>query len=181
MEPMSVFRLSSLALANFAGPVPSSITADAYQQEIDLLTQEWIEHAVFQMAASSSDRESSLTSTDVPALPAELTKTDDNLIFTLALTEQTPLQIVLDLVSIREKTGEYMQVCRRLSGAEKNAHPAQFEALDIAKRTFHDEAAELLQAAFLPVQTSTESMRRLFSLLVSLLETTIGAAHRFHR
>ncbi|HMU41006.1 MAG TPA: UPF0262 family protein [Pseudomonadota bacterium] len=67
---------------------------------------------------------------------------------------------------------EYVRILRSIETccvAETSPH---FEALDIARRLVHDDAAEMLEGSFSGVHPDRETARRLFSLLVLLTHDT---------
>jgi uncharacterized protein (UPF0262 family) len=67
----------------------------------------------------------------------------------------------------------YVDVVRRLHDAGPGAAPEQIAALDAQKRAAHDAGAGALGRALPPLGADHETLRRLFSLLVSVrLDTT---------
>jgi len=75
---------------------------------------------------------------------------------------------------------EYLGVIARLE--EDGIPMARAEALDMAKRVVHDDAARRLGALIPELGTTHDARRKFFSLVVSLAVDTskMGAAHR-HR
>ena len=67
---------------------------------------------------------------------------------------------------------EYMKILRTLSQGDLAEVSPHFEALDIARRLVHDDAAELLQRHSDSVQLDRRTARRLFTLLVLLTHDT---------
>jgi uncharacterized protein (UPF0262 family) len=80
---------------------------------------------------------------------------------------------------------EYYEVVRemtRLGGGSSELSP-RIEALDIAKRLAHDEAAETIARLLAPLGPDHATCRRLFTLLVTLeFDTTrLALPHHRHR
>ena len=67
---------------------------------------------------------------------------------------------------------EYMKILRTLSQGDLAEVSPHYEALDIARRLVHDDAAELLQRHSEAVQPDRSTARRLFTLLVLLTHDT---------
>lgn len=72
---------------------------------------------------------------------------------------------------------EYMGIVRELVKSGRGVRSPEFEALDIAKRLTHDDAAEILQRHFRDVQPDLTTARRLFTLLVVLTYDTTKLGH----
>ena len=67
---------------------------------------------------------------------------------------------------------EYMDIIREMLRCGNGANSPKLEALDIAKKLSHDDAAELLQRHFRDVVPDHNTARRLFTLLVVLTHDT---------
>lgn len=77
--------------------------------------------------------------------------------------------------------GEYLHVVRAMMGDD--VHATRLEALDMAKRVVHDKAADALARAMPWMSDAREPFRRLFSLMVALVEDTtkLSVVHRHRR
>lgn len=75
---------------------------------------------------------------------------------------------------------EYMDIVRQMTKVRGGRNSPQMEALDIAKRLTHDDAAETLLQHFRAVRPDHATARRLFTLMVILTHDTtrLGAALR---
>ena len=67
---------------------------------------------------------------------------------------------------------EYLKILQNLGSSELPEYSPQFEALDIARRLVHDDAAELLQRESAGVYPSHKTARLLFTLLLLLTHDT---------
>jgi uncharacterized protein (UPF0262 family) len=67
---------------------------------------------------------------------------------------------------------EYMAVIREMVSTRMGIHSVRFDALDIAKRLAHDDAAELIIRQFHDLSPDLCTARRLFTLLVLLVHDT---------
>ena len=83
-------------------------------------------------------------------------------------------------VTIAAHLDEYLGICRDLSKLG-NANAARYEALDIAKRISHDEAADTLVTVCRSLGPDQSTARRLFTLLVTLHVDTTRLAVPHHR
>jgi len=64
---------------------------------------------------------------------------------------------------------DYFLVCENYYKAIRTAPPHQIEALDMARRTLHDEGAKELQTRLTgKVETDFDTARRLFTLICVL-------------
>jgi len=93
-----------------------------------------------------------------------------------AVSDAVRLQTLVPLVD------EYLNVCRDMTkmGLAQGTHSPRLEALDIAKRITHDEAAELIQTSLTTLRPDHGTARRLFSLFVTLLRDTTKLSARPH-
>ncbi|MCC6646291.1 MAG: UPF0262 family protein [Polyangiaceae bacterium] len=84
--------------------------------------------------------------------------------------------------SLRRHLDEYEAVCRRLGSLDEDSAGQRLEALDMAKKLAHDDAARTLAALCQPVAIDHATCRRLFTLVFGLrVDTTrLGRAHRAH-
>ncbi|MSP62862.1 MAG: hypothetical protein EXR72_21525 [Myxococcales bacterium] len=76
---------------------------------------------------------------------------------------------------------EYFDICRDMGKLRESAHSPRLEALDIAKRIAHDEAAETLVDLCRPLGPDHATCRRLFTLLVTLHFDTTRLLLPHHR
>jgi uncharacterized protein (UPF0262 family) len=76
---------------------------------------------------------------------------------------------------------EYFDICRDMGKLSESQHSPRLEALDIAKRLAHDEAAEMLCELCKPLQPDHATCRRLFTLLVTLHFDTTRLLLPHHR
>jgi len=85
-----------------------------------------------------------------------------------------------DLRPLKELLGEYLTLGRRIESLRGEGPPAQWEAVDIAKRGVHDEAAGLIVDALRPLGLGIETARRFFTLLtlIRLVQSADGSFSR---
>ncbi|HUE64778.1 MAG TPA: UPF0262 family protein [Rhizomicrobium sp.] len=88
----------------------------------------------------------------------------------IALEDGTPhSKVLLSLAPLRKTVKDYFLVCDNYHKAIRNAPPHQIEALDMARRTLHDEGArELMERLEGKVETDLDTARRLFTLVCVL-------------
>ena len=78
-------------------------------------------------------------------------------------------RVLLSLAPLRKTVKDYFLVCENYYKAIRTAPPHQIEALDMARRTLHDEGARELQARLAgKVTTDFDTARRLFTLICVL-------------
>jgi uncharacterized protein (UPF0262 family) len=87
-----------------------------------------------------------------------------------ALEDGTPHgKVQLSLTPLRKTVKDYFLVCENYYKAIRTAPPHQIEALDMARKTLHDEGArELQQRLEGKVETDFGTARRLFTLVCVL-------------
>lgn len=75
---------------------------------------------------------------------------------------------------------EYMGIVRDMIKRMVHIQSPHFEALDIAKRLIHDDAAEIIEGRFMRLRPDHATARRLFTLLVELTHDTskLGASQK---
>ena len=85
-----------------------------------------------------------------------------------------------DLRPLKELLGEYLTLGRRIESLRGEGPAAQWEAVDIAKRGVHDEAAGLIVDELRPLGLGLESARRFFTLLtlIRLVQSADGSFSR---
>jgi uncharacterized protein (UPF0262 family) len=96
---------------------------------------------------------------------------ENRLVLDVALGDGTAHgRILLSLVPLRKTVKDYFLVCENYYKAIRTAPPHQIEALDMARRTLHDEGARELQKSLDgKVETDFDTARRLFTLVCVLL------------
>ena len=78
-------------------------------------------------------------------------------------------KVLLSLAPLRKTIKDYFLVCENYYKAIRSAPPHQIEALDMARRTLHDEGArELKERLEAKVETDLDTARRLFTLVCVL-------------
>ena len=95
---------------------------------------------------------------------------ENRLAMDIALGDGTPHgKVLLSLAPLRKTVKDYFLVCENYYKAIRTAPPHQIEALDMARRTLHDEGARELQARLEgKVETDFDTARRLFTLVCVL-------------
>jgi uncharacterized protein (UPF0262 family) len=75
----------------------------------------------------------------------------------------------LGLSPFRRLIKDYFMVCESYYAAIRDATPMQIEAIDMGRRSLHNEGAEALSKALEPVfRVDFETARRLFTLICAL-------------
>jgi uncharacterized protein (UPF0262 family) len=78
-------------------------------------------------------------------------------------------KVMLSLTPLRKTVKDYFLVCESYYKAIRTAPPHQIEALDMARKTLHDEGARELQARLEgKIETDFDTARRLFTLVCVL-------------
>lgn len=80
--------------------------------------------------------------------------------------------VMLDRGALQPIIDEYLQICSDLETIAEGLASPRFEALDIAKRLVHDDAAGAIQRLTGPLTLTHKSARRLFTLIVTLVADT---------
>jgi uncharacterized protein (UPF0262 family) len=95
---------------------------------------------------------------------------ENRLVLDIALEDGTsPNRMMLSLTPLRKTMKDYFLVCESYYKAIRTAPPHQIEALDMARRTLHDEGATELQKRLTDkVETDFDTARRLFTLVCVL-------------
>jgi uncharacterized protein (UPF0262 family) len=78
------------------------------------------------------------------------------------------LVVTLPMKRLMPHFQEYFGICRDMGKVRESHASARLEALDIAKRLSHDEAADALVTLCRPLGADHATCRRLFTLLVCL-------------
>jgi uncharacterized protein (UPF0262 family) len=79
------------------------------------------------------------------------------------------LEFTLPMTSFRQVVRDYFTVCDSYLAAIKTQSPSKIEAIDVGRRSLHNEGSELLRerlAAY--VEVDHQTARRLFTLLCAL-------------
>ena len=95
---------------------------------------------------------------------------ENRLVLDIAQEDGTaPGRMTLSLTPLRKTMKDYFLVCESYYKAIRTAPPHQIEALDMARRTLHDEGATELQKRLKDkVETDFDTARRLFTLVCVL-------------
>ncbi|WP_091742911.1 UPF0262 family protein [Phenylobacterium immobile] len=76
---------------------------------------------------------------------------------------------ILSLTPFRPLIKDYFLVCESYHQAIRQSTPAQIEALDMGRRSLHNEASELLRKRLKgKIETDADTARRLFTLICAL-------------
>ena len=89
--------------------------------------------------------------------------------------------IAVPMSALRPHFQEYIAICRDLGRLGESQQSPRLEALDIAKRLSHDEAADTLVPLVAALGADHATCRRLFTLLVTLQFDTTRLALPHHR
>ena len=85
------------------------------------------------------------------------------------LGDGTTASIIIPLLPFRGIVRDYFTVCESYYQAVRGFRPTQIEAIDVGRRTLHDEGAQLLIERLADgVEIDHETARRLFTLLCVL-------------
>jgi len=95
---------------------------------------------------------------------------ENRLVLDIALEDgSAPGRMTLSLTPLRKTMKDYFLVCESYYKAIRTAPPHQIEALDMARRTLHDEGATELQKRLKDkIETDFDTARRLFTLVCVL-------------
>jgi uncharacterized protein (UPF0262 family) len=95
---------------------------------------------------------------------------ENRLVLDIALETGEPHgRMTVSLTPLRKTMKDYFLVCENYYKAIRTAPPHQIEALDMARRTLHDEGAVELQKRLKDkVETDFDTARRLFTLVCVL-------------
>lgn len=149
------FRISAITL-NERSVVQRS---RAIEQEREVAIYDLLEENLFKPEGSSGG-------------PYHLTLgvEETRLALDITLENGTPHgKVLLSLAPLRKTVKDYFLVCDSYYKAIRTAPPHQIEALDMARRTLHDEGARELQLRLDgKVETDFDTARRLFTLICVL-------------
>lgn len=95
---------------------------------------------------------------------------DRGLVFDIRSEDGSPVsEITLSLVPFRRLIKDYFTVLESYFEAIKRAPPSRIEAIDVGRRSLHNEGTELLRERLAPkIEIDFETARRLFTLLCVL-------------
>jgi uncharacterized protein (UPF0262 family) len=95
---------------------------------------------------------------------------ENRLVLDIALESgEQHIRTTVSLTPLRKTMKDYFLVCENYYKAIRTAPPYQIEALDMARRTLHDEGAVELQKRLKDkVETDFDTARRLFTLVCVL-------------
>ena len=95
---------------------------------------------------------------------------ENRLVLDVALEDGAPHgKVHLSLTPLRKVVKDYFLICENYYKAIRTAPPHQIEALDMARKTLHDEGARELQKRLEgKVETDFDTARRLFTLVCVL-------------
>lgn len=95
---------------------------------------------------------------------------DQRLIFEISGRDGgAPKSVVLSLTPFRRVIKDYFLVCNSYYDAIRNATPAQIEAIDMGRRSLHNDGSRLLEERLAGrVKMDFDTARRLFTLICAL-------------
>ena len=95
---------------------------------------------------------------------------EDRLVLDIRSAEAEPLErVMVPLQPFRGIIRDYFLVCGNYYAAVRTHNPARIEAIDMGRRSLHDEGAELLRERIADrVAVDRETARRLFTLICVL-------------
>jgi uncharacterized protein (UPF0262 family) len=154
-RPLVEFRLAAITLDEKSVVQRSR----AVEQEREIAIYDILEANVFRPEGSAGG-------------PYHLTLglEENRLVLDIALEDgSAPGRMTLSLTPLRKTMKDYFLVCESYYKAIRTAPPHQIEALDMARRTLHDEGATELQKRLKDkIETDFDTARRLFTLVCVL-------------
>lgn len=95
---------------------------------------------------------------------------DSKLVFDISgPSDAAGMTHILSLTPFRRLLKDYFQVCETYYAAIRTATPAQIEAIDMGRRSLHNEGASLLADRLAgKIELDVDTARRLFTLLTAL-------------
>ncbi len=99
-----------------------------------------------------------------------LSLADNRLVFDVRSPAEEPLtRFVLPLGSFRAVIRDYFLVCENYFRSAKKSSPSQIEAIDVGRRSLHDEGGEILARRLAgKADIDMDTARRLFTLICVL-------------
>ncbi len=100
----------------------------------------------------------------------QLSIEEGRLVLGISREDGTALEtLILSLGTLRRPIRDYFAICDSYYEAIRNAPPDRIEAVDMARRGIHNEAAELLQERLGgKIEVDFDTARRLFTLICVL-------------
>jgi uncharacterized protein (UPF0262 family) len=95
---------------------------------------------------------------------------ENKLLFDIRSTDETSLvRIDMPLAPFRRLVKDYFTICDSYFAAVRSAPQSRIEAIDMGRRSLHNEGSELLQERLADkLEIDFDTARRLFTLLCSL-------------
>ncbi|HJT42112.1 MAG TPA: UPF0262 family protein [Rhizomicrobium sp.] len=149
------FRLSAITLDETSVVYRSRAIA----QEREVAIYDLLEANQFQVAGSAGG-----------PYHLNLGMEENRLVFDIRLEDGAEhARVLLSLTPLRKTVKDYFLICDSYYKAIRTAPPSQIEALDMARRTLHDEGATALRARLTgKVEIDFDTARRLFTLICVL-------------
>jgi uncharacterized protein (UPF0262 family) len=98
-----------------------------------------------------------------------LSVAENRLLFDIEAGERTTRRIGLSLMPFRRVVRDYFAICESHYAALREGPPARIEAIDMTRRSLHDEGARLLIARLKgKADVDFNTARRLFTLICAL-------------
>jgi uncharacterized protein (UPF0262 family) len=99
-----------------------------------------------------------------------LSLTESRLVFDIRLADGTPIVAhYLSVTPLRRIVKDYFMVCDSYYQAIRTATPSQIEAIDMGRRSLHDEGSRILMERLRKkVRVDFDTARRLFTLVCVL-------------
>ncbi len=96
---------------------------------------------------------------------------ENRLALNIRNTDDEPLtRILIPLLPFRRITKDYFTVCENYFEAIKTAQPSKIQAIDMGRRSLHNEGSDLLRGRLNgKIIVANEPARRLFTLICILL------------
>ena len=96
--------------------------------------------------------------------------------------DETLATVEIPPEAMRAHVAEYLGICRQIMALEQASSSPRLEALDMAKKLAHDDAARALAGLLAGVAPDHPTSRRLFTLLLTLhVDTTRLHVVHLHR
>jgi uncharacterized protein (UPF0262 family) len=95
---------------------------------------------------------------------------DERLLLTITPSEEgETIEHSVALTPLKRIVKDYFMICESYYEAVKTAPPARIQAIDVSRRSLHDEGSVLLKEKLLPkIIVDEDTARRLFTLVCSL-------------
>ena len=95
---------------------------------------------------------------------------ENRLVFDIRSEDDQALnKVILALSPFRRIVKDYFTVCESYYAAIKRASPSQIEAIDMGRRSLHDEGSDILRLRLAgKIELDTNTARRLFTLICVL-------------